>query len=239
MNIVHVGAHGDDEARALGTLIKYRNMGGHKITLILTTNSDKGFSYDTQTPYDQVAVIRDQEMRAVADALGFDYICLGAADEFLYDTPEMRLKLIDALRACQADLIFTDWVHEYNLDHSTTSRLVFQAALNSVIASMKTDHPALRVTPKIFYCPPHGADMDFEGTHFVELSEEIVEEAARATRLHESQVRVFKQFFGGDLGDLMVREPARRNGARVGVRYADVFRPCLATRRTPLANMLP
>ena len=239
MNIVHVGAHGDDEARALGTLIKYRNTGRHKITLILTTNSDKGFSFDTDTPYEQVAAIRDQEMQAVADALGFDYICLGAADEYLYDTPEMRLKLIDALRACQADLIFTDWIDEYNLDHSTTSRLVFQAAMNAIVASIKTDHPALRVTPKIFYCPPFGGELGFEGTHFVELSEEIVEEAARAIRLHASQVRVFQALQGVDLGDIMVRQPARRNGARVGVPYADVFRPCLASRRTPLANMLP
>jgi LmbE family N-acetylglucosaminyl deacetylase len=241
MNIVYVGAHQDDEAQALGTLIKYcrqgGRQGGYKITFICTTNGDKGFSFDTETPYEVVAATRDREMRAVAAALDADYICLGAPDEFLYDTQEMRLKLIDALRACQADLVFTTWVNDYNLDHTITSRLVFQATMNAVIASMKTEHPPLKETPKIFYCDP-GPGFGFEGTHFVELSEDIIDEKVRLINLHESQMAIMAQFAGIDYAE-SYREHARQTGARVGVPYAEVFRPCLASRRTPLANMLP
>ena len=237
MNIVHVGAHQDDEGRVLGTFLKYRRQGGHQLTFICTTNGDKGFSFDTQTPYAVVAATRDREMRAVAAAVGAGYICLGAPDEYLYDTPEMRLKLIDALRACRADLIFCDWVEEYNLDHSITSTLTYQAALLTPIASMKTEHPALKVTPKIFYCNPLGEYFHFEGTHFVELSEEIVDEMVRIINLHESQMEIMRKV-GEPMGETL-RERARQNGARVGVPYAEVFRPCLASRRTPLANMLP
>jgi N-acetylglucosamine malate deacetylase 1 len=236
MNIVHVAAHQDDEAHTLGTLLKYRKQGGHAIHLICATNGDKGMSFSPEIPLAEAAKTRDREMREVAAALGARYTCLGAPDEFLYDTPEMRMKLIDALRECEADLIFTHWPCEYNLDHNTTSTLVFQCSLNSIIASMQSDHPALKVTPKIFYWD-EGSRLGFEGTHFVALDEEIIREKERIIRLHRSQMEVMKKI-GPDFADVAV-ERTRRAGERVGVPYAEAFRPCLASRRTPLANMLP
>lgn len=236
MNIVHVGAHQDDEARALGTLIKYRDQGGHRITFICTTNGDKGFTFDTETPYEVVAATREREMEAVAASLGAEYICLGAPDEFLYDNPEMRLKLIDALRACRAGLIFTDWTSEYNIDHTITAELVLQCAMLTIVASIRTPHPALSVTPRIFHCDP-GPGFGFEGTHFVELSPDIMEEKVRLINLHESQMAIMRQI-GGDWAEEH-REHCRQTGIRVGTPYAEVFRPCLMARRTPLANVLP
>ena len=236
MNIVHVGAHQDDEGHTLGTLLKYRRQGGHRITFICTTNGDKGMTFSPEVPFVEAAAIRDREMRAVAAALDARYICLGAPDEFLYDTAEMRMKLIDALRECQADLIFTHWTNDYNLDHTTTARLVFQASMNSIVASMQSAHPALSTTPKIFYWDV-GDGFDFEGTHFVEIDEELAREKARIIRLHQSQMEVMKKI-GPDFADLLM-ERARVTGQRVGVPYAEAFRPCLASRRTPLANMLP
>jgi len=236
MNIVYVGAHQDDEAQALGTFLKYRQQGGHQLHLICTTNGDKGFSFDTETPHDVVAATRDREIRAVAAALGASYRCLGAPDEYLYDTPENRLKLIDALRACQANLVFTTWVNDYNLDHTITSQLVFQATMLTIIASIQTEHPALKQTPRIYYCDP-GPGFGFEGTHFVELSEEIVDKKVQIINLHESQMAIMRAI-GADYAESF-RELARQTGARAGVPYAESFRPCLASRRTPLANMLP
>jgi LmbE family N-acetylglucosaminyl deacetylase len=236
MNIVHVAAHQDDEGHSLGTLLKYKQQGGHAITLICTTNGDKGMSWNPEIPYEEAAKIRDREIRAVADALGANYICLGAEDEFLYDTKEMRLRLIDALRACRADLVFTHWINDYNLDHTTTARLVFQATMNSIIASMQTGYPALQETPKIYYWDV-GDGFGFEGTHFVEISEELIREKVRIIRLHESQMEVMRKL-GPDFGD-MLYERAKAVGQRVGVPFAEVFRPCLASRRTPLAGMLP
>ena len=236
MNIVHVAAHQDDEAHTLGTLLKYRTLGGHRIHLICTTNGDKGMSFSPEIPLAEAAKIRDREMRDVAAALGARYICLGASDEFLYDTEEMRMKLIDTLRECEADLIFTHWLNDYNLDHTMTSTLVFQCSMNSIISSMQSAHPALKVTPKVFYWDV-GDGFDFEGTHFVALDEETIQEKARIIRLHKSQMEVMRKI-GPDFADMAV-DRARITGVRVGVPYAEMFRPCLASRRTPLANMLP
>jgi N-acetylglucosamine malate deacetylase 1 len=236
MNIVHVGAHQDDEGHTLGTLLKYRRQGGHTITFICTTNGDKGMTFSPEIPFAEAAATRDREMRAVAAALDARYICLGAPDEFLFDTMEMRMKLIDAFRECQADLIFTHWVNDYNLDHTTTSSLVFQASMNTIVASMQTAHPALKVTPKIFYWDV-GDGFGFEGTHFVALEEDLAKEKARIIRLHKSQMEVMRKI-GPDFADILL-DRVRQTGNRVGVPYAEAFRPCLASRRTPLANMLP
>jgi hypothetical protein len=113
---------------------------------------------------------------------------------------------------------------------------VFQMSMNSIIASMKTEHPALSVTPKIFYWDV-GDGFGFEGTHFVELPEELVREKVRILRLHASQMEVMRKI-GPDFADQLF-ERARAVGQRVGVPFAEMFRPCLASRRTPLACMLP
>jgi N-acetylglucosamine malate deacetylase 1 len=236
MNIVHIAAHQDDEGHTLGTLLKYRKQGGHAITLVCTTNGDKGMSFSPEVPHAEAARVRAREMGDVAAALGARYVCLGAPDEYLYDSPDMRNRLMDVLRECRADLVFTHWKDDYNLDHTTTSSLVFQMTMNSIIASMPTAHPALAVTPKIFYWDV-GDGFGFEGTHFVELDEETVREKARILRLHRSQMEVMAKI-GPDFADMLV-ERARLTGQRVGVPYAEAFRPCLASRRTPLANMLP
>jgi len=240
MNVVFVGAHQDDEAQALGTLIKYHRLGGHRVSLICSTNGDKGFTHDNQTPLHVAAETRDREMRAVASALGAEYTCLGAEDEFLFDCKEIRLKMLDALRACRAELVLTHNTSEYNLDHTTTSWLVFQTSMLSVVDSIRTEHAALKHTPKIFYCDPGPGEegYGFEGTHFVELRDDIVTEKVRLINLHKSQAAVVMQESQIDFAETY-REHARRVGARVGVGYAEAFRPCLASRRTPPPNVLP
>jgi hypothetical protein len=84
---------------------------------------------------------------------------------------------------------------------------------------------------------PFDQVLGFEGTHYVALDEEIMQEKIRLVNMHESQVGVFKQM-GDDFGK-RIYEEAKRIGACVGAPYAEVFRPCLAARRVPLANMLP
>jgi hypothetical protein len=114
--------------------------------------------------------------------------------------------------------------------------LVLQAALLTSIASIRTAHPALTVTPKIFHCDP-GEGFGFEGTHFVELSEAVVQEKIRIINLHDSQMSIMRKL-GGDWAEEH-RQHCREVGARAGVPYAEMFRPCLASRRVPLSRLLP
>lgn len=237
MNIACVFAHQDDEMACLGTLLRLKAERGARITLIAVTNGDKGASWDPERPLPEVAALREREMRAVAAALGADYVCLGEHDQFLFDTPAVRLALIEALRAARPDLVFTHNLAEYSVDHDVTARLTCHAALMTSIASVRTASPALERVPAIFHTNP-GAGYGFDGTHFVAFDDAVADEKARILRLHASQMDVMRELRGIDYADL-ARDADRQTGARLVQPYAEVFRPCLMERRIPTASMLP
>lgn len=236
MRVCFVGAHPDDEMACLGTLLKCRAR-GDRLFLISATNGDKGMSDLPDFPHDKCASVRDREMRAVARGLDADFQCLGEPDEALYDTWETRVKMIEALRRARPDLVFTHNPTDYILDHTTTSTLVFQATLLSQIASIRTKSPPLKRVPPIYYVDP-GPGFGFEATHFVAIDALTVRRIRRLMGYHRSQMEVSLRLLGKDYRD-QIEERLRATGARVGVPFAESFRPCLASRRTPLAKVLP
>lgn len=236
MNVTFVGAHQDDEMFCLGTLLKYRRQ-GHRLSFICTTNGDKGMSDQPGVPHAEAAQIRDREMRQVCQRLDAEYICLGEPDEALYDTWAVRLRLIDALRRLKTDLLFTHFSHDYNIDHTTTSQLVFQCTMLSPIASIVTSSAVLPRCPPVFYVNP-GPGYGFEATHFVEIPSELADEMMSLMALHKSQQDVLERSAGKSYGAI-IRKRLVSTGERVGVPFAEAFRPCLADRRIPLADMLP
>lgn len=236
MNITFVGAHQDDEMFCLGTLLRYRER-GDKLSFVCVTNGDKGLSDRPDVPHAEAARIRDREMRQVCERLDADYQCLGEPDEALVDTWEVRLRLIGALRRMKSDLVLTHFYRDYNLDHSTTSNLAFQCTMLTAIASIQTKHAPLARCPALFYVDP-GPGYGFEATHFVEIPAAIVEEMMDLMALHVSQQDVIRRMAGTSYCE-MIRRRLAGTGERVGVPFAEAFRPCLASRRIPLANMLP
>jgi LmbE family N-acetylglucosaminyl deacetylase len=236
MNIAFIGAHQDDEMFCLGTLLKYNEEKRHSFSFIYLTNGDKGISDDPNADHAATAKLRAAESRRVADEFKASLDILDNPDEGLFDSYENRMATLELLRQHKVDLIFTHYTSEYNLDHNITSNIVFQAALLANIASIRTQSPALKSDPRIFYVYP-GEGYGFEPTHFVEIPEHLVEETLRIMWHHQSQMDVSIR--------MQIDYPAvfrnrfRRVGERVGLPYAECFRPCLADRRTPLANMLP
>ena len=103
VNVVSVMAHQDDEMRCLGTMLKCRAR-GDRLSFITLTDGCKGFVQRPTIERTEAAAIRDREMRSLADALGANYHNLGEEDEFLYDTPAARMKLIEAIQACGLNL---------------------------------------------------------------------------------------------------------------------------------------
>lgn len=236
MNVAMIGAHQDDEMFCLGTLLLCKQR-GDKLTLITTTNGDKGMSDDPSIPYAEAAAIRDREMRSVADAMNADYTCLGEPDEALFDTWDNRLKLIEALRKHRVEMVFTHFTADYNVDHTTTSQMVYQTTMLSPIASIQTDSPPLPKAPTIFYMDP-GPGYGFEATHFVEIPATVKDRMMELLSMHESQMAVARRSSGKDYRDDVLAK-LKANGQRVGVEFAEAFRPCLASWRTPLTRFLP
>lgn len=237
MNIALIGAHQDDEMFCLGTLLKYREQRRHRFSFIYLTNGDKGISDDPESDYAATARLRAAEAAKVAKGFRASLDIIPNADEALFDSWTNRLAVLECIRRHRINLIFTHYTSEYNRDHNVASEIVFQAALMANIASIRTESPALKAVPKIFYMNP-GEGYGFEGTHFVEIPVRLVRPMRRIMGHHRSQMAVARRLLGADYRD-SIEARLKSVGARAGVRYAEVFRPCLADRRTPLASLLP
>ena len=237
MRVVSVMAHQDDELMCLGTMLKMKEM-GCSLAFICLTDGSKGIGDPPNLSRGEVAAIRRAEMGALTADLGAQYICLEEADEFLYDSSELRIKLLDALRFVKADVIFTHFTTDYNLDHTTTNTLVLQSAIHMPLPMIQTDSEPTGDTPAVFMIEPFGG-FSFEPTHWVDIGS-CMDEKMRLSRFHTSQHDAFIKAFGEGKGiDNWVMETSSKRGDQAGVKYAEAFRPMFARGLVKAHSILP
>jgi LmbE family N-acetylglucosaminyl deacetylase len=235
MNVVSIMAHADDEMRCLGTMLKCRER-GDALAFVTVTDGSKGFVQQPDIAREEAARIREAEMRSLAGAIGAGFANLGELDEFLFDTAEVRLKLIEVIRRFKADLIFTHFHEDYNLDHTTVNALVRHCAMHSCLPVLPTASPPLPAHPAIFVVEPHGPFV-FPASHFVDVSAQH-EEKVRLLMHHASQEEAMRRGVGSGLGELTARLDAYR-GEQVGCRYAEAFAPMNARGAVKPFPVLP
>ena len=221
MNVVSIMAHADDEMRCLGTMLKCR-LRGDRLFFVTVTDGSKGFVQNPTIKREEAARIRHTEMAALAAALEASFIDLGEPDEFLYDTPEVRLKLIESIRQTEAQLIFTHYHEDYNLDHTTVSRLVRHCAMQACLPVLPTQSAPLRESPAIFMCEPFGP-FHFPASHYVDVSA-CHAEKVRLLLNHASQELAMQAATGSGLEAICARLEAWR-GEQAGCRWAEGFLP--------------
>jgi len=235
MNVLSVMAHQDDELMCLGTMLKMRAR-GDSLHFICVTDGSSGMVHAPEMTRAEAAAVRDREMCALAERVGATYQCLGEKDEFLYDTPEVRVRLIAAIRATRADAIFTHFYPDYNQDHITVNHLVRHCALHLPFPMIETEAPPLPSTPAVFLIEPSGG-FDFLPSHYVDISAQIEEKRA-LTRLHQSQDEAFRAGLNKGLDDWICEVSAPR-GAQVGVAHAEGFRPMYSRGLVKGYSILP
>jgi LmbE family N-acetylglucosaminyl deacetylase len=236
MRIVSIAAHQDDiELHCLGTLLRYRAQGNVTLTNVVISNGDKGAQHDPTLPYAEVAAIRRAEATAVADALGARYICLEQPDEYIRDTDDVRTQLADVLREVQADVILAPPPVDYNVDHTVSSQIVFQASMLAAVRSIHTTHEPLARYPVVYYMDAI-CGLDWQPTHYVDISA-VFEEKCALLRLHASQMRNMERS-GWNLVEYAQTMGAFR-GLQCGVSYAEGFKPALAFPRVAPGSPLP
>jgi LmbE family N-acetylglucosaminyl deacetylase len=221
MNVVSIMAHQDDEMRCLGTMLKCKAR-GDRLFFVVLTDGARGMVQSPETPPGEAAAVREREMRALAGAAGGEYRCLGEPDEFLYDTREVRLKLIEAMRATGAELVFTHHAMDYNLDHTTVNRLVRHCAMQSCLPVLPTQSPPLAAHPAVFQVEPFGV-FDFPASHYVDIGG-VHEEKGRLLALHVSQEEALYAATGSGLAVICDRLDSYR-GDLAGCRFAEAFVP--------------
>ncbi|MGB3328130.1 MAG: PIG-L family deacetylase [Thermomicrobiales bacterium] len=221
MNVVSIMAHQDDEMRCLGTMLKCRAR-CDRLHFITLTDGSKGFVQQPDIDRATAAAIRDREMRAIADDLDATFINLGEPDEYLADTPAVRDALIEAIRRCRADLVFTHFTQDYNLDHTITSALVRHCAMQSCLPVLPTASPPLAAHPAVFMVEPHGP-FPFHPSHYVDIAAQR-DEKVRLLALHVSQEEAMQLGTGTGVAELTAKVDAFR-GDQVGVAWAEAFVP--------------
>ena len=239
MNIAAVMAHQDDELMCLGTMIRMKKA-GHDLAFICLTDGAAGMAHIPEMPFDEAAKIRDTEMKNLASDqnIGAKYICLNRPDEYLYDTPELRLELIEAIRYIRADVIFTHNTVDYNVDHMTACLLVRQCAMQAALPIQKTKSKSLHTTPAVFMTEPSGG-FEFEPSHWVDITD-IADEKMRLAKYHKSQDDAFISAFGEGKGiDNWIMETSKKRGDQCGVKYAEAFLPMRARGLVKAYSVLP
>jgi LmbE family N-acetylglucosaminyl deacetylase len=235
VNVVSIMAHQDDEMRCLGTMLACRAR-GDRLHFITLTDGSKGFVQNPGIERAEAAAIRDAEMRSLADAVGATYTTLGEPDEFLYDTPEVRMRLIEAIRQTGADLVFTHYGEDYNLDHTTTHSLVRHCAMQSCLPVLPTASAPLASHPAIFLIDPHGPFL-FPASHYVDVSP-YHEEKIRLLLHHDSQEEALQRGTGTGLAAMTAKLDACR-GEQAGVAHAEAFTPMRARGAVKPWSVLP
>ena len=238
MNILAIGAHPDDvEIGCGGTLAKYVSM-GHKVFIATATNGNIG---SATLPKDEIGAIRKKEAANSAAVIGAEYICLDYDDELFYEDVSVRMKFINLVRHCKADVIFTHNPHDYNPDHILTSKIINDIQVMIPIAKLETEEPPCPTLPVIYYFEPD-LGMGFIPTDYVDITDHF-ETKKKMFLCHESQKAWMADNYAGySLEDTFTEgmiTTARYRGMQCGVKYAEAFVRCNDAYRMTAGSLLP
>ena len=222
-SVVAVEPHPDDvEILCMGTLLKLRAM-GTRVTIVCVTNGDKGSGHDPKAPHAEVAATRFREASAVAAAIGAEFVNLGAEDEYLFDTPELRNSLAAVLRRAKADVVLAPSPTCYQTDHTIASEITFQATHLAALPQLRIDEPALPRAPATYYYDTV-LGLDFEPSFFIDITD-VFDRKLELARLHVSQMASMNSQSGWDLVE-GISVLGRMRGIQSNVRFAEAFRLC-------------
>jgi LmbE family N-acetylglucosaminyl deacetylase len=235
-SVVAVEPHPDDvEILCCGTLLKLREK-GTRITIVCLTNGDKGSGHDPEALHEEVAAMRFREASQVANEIGAEFINLGAEDEYLFDTAEMRNSLASVFRRSMADVVLAPSPNDYQSDHTIASEIAFQAAHLAALPQLRIKEAALLRAPAMYYYDTV-LGLDFQPSFYIDITDVIDRKKALA-RLHASQMASMTSQSGWDLVE-GIEVLGRMRGVQSGVAYAEAFQICPRYPRIRAWNDFP
>ncbi|MCL4377155.1 MAG: PIG-L family deacetylase [Actinobacteria bacterium] len=183
MNIAVVTAHPDDAEYMMGgTIIKYIN-NAHKVSIIVCTNGNIGHPTLSK---EEISEIRLKEAQEGAKVMGAEIMNLGYDDEFMPDTKESRLKVVDALRKVKAEVVFTHHPSDYtNADHRVVSNIVIDMSYLQMVKNIETKYKETESYAALYYMDFTGG-FGFDPTDYVDISN-LFDKKKEALEKHTSQ----------------------------------------------------
>jgi len=232
-NVLAIGAHPDDlEILCGGTLARY-SKSGYRVFMYHVTNGEKGGIGKTHEE-----IIRERREEAIQSAAVIDAISLGGSTkdgEVVLDL-ENRMSIVDVIRACDPEVVFTHSPQDYHTDHSNVSRLVFEASYMVCIPNLETEHKALKRLPRLYYMDTV-AGIGFEPREYVDISP-VFDLKVEMLRQHKSQLKFVMDLSQVDFIE-MAEVSARYRGFQCNVKYAEGFVEHNVWPRQSTARVLP
>lgn len=241
MNILAIGAHGDDlEDFCGGTLALYAQT-GHQVVMAVVTDGRGNPAGDPV----QIAAIRQQEAQASADLIGAELAWMALPDGNVVVNEETRHQFIEVIRAAAPDVIITHPAEDYHPDHVATHHLVLAAAQIARTLNYPSALPPMRKPTSVAFMDAERG-INFTPEEYVDIS------AVWATKVqmllqHRSQhvaaaahdpALVLPE---GDQLPLMrsSRIMSEFRGLACGAKYAEGFRWWRAANRIVARRLLP
>lgn len=221
MNILALGAHPDDvELLCAGTLLKFESQ-GHKIFLALTTSGNIGSNLLSSR--EEVARLREKEQLAAAKHYDAQVRFLRFDDEGLFDTPETRKAVINAIRWANPDVILTNPPFDQSTDHAMTGRIVSEVILSLPGKLIPAEEEPITKKPSVFYWDIPGG-IGFHPEIWVDISD-FMDRKLAAVAEHKSQFQWTSDYMPKGSWDFLdyCRTMARYRGIQAGFRYAEGF----------------
>lgn len=223
--ILAVVAHPDDaELLCAGTLAR-ANQEGAAVGICVMCQGDKG---QPDPPVENLAEVRQAEMRAAAELIGAELFFGGSPDGALFDSLEQRRQLTEIIRQFTPTLVLAHSQSDYHADHRAASVITEAATWFSASAGNRTETPALIQPPVLWWMDTVNMSQ-FDPHFYIDVSS-FVETKVAMLKCHQSQLQRGKDASFSPLQDLMLQQCVAR-GAQSGVASAEAFRSHTAWKR--------
>ena len=219
-----INAHPDDAEAWNAGVLKLLKDKGYRIVIATMTGGDLG---GCNMNMQETALVRYEEAKKAAAVLEADYFTLGGTDGFLFDTKELRLKVISLIRQVKAGIIFTHLPTDYHSDHRTTANIVEVAAMVSSLDTVPVNEKPVKITPLLYHTSPltlsDPLGSQIVPPHFYVDVTTVIETKKKMLGCHISQIALMKHMHKMDDFFGFVLEGNKKYGKMAGVEYAEVY----------------
>jgi len=219
-----INAHPDDAEAWNAGVLKLLKDKGYKIVIATMTGGDLGGCDMTM---EETARVRFEEAKKAAAVLDAEYYTLGETDGFLFDTAELRLKIISLIRKVRAGVIFTHLPTDYHSDHRTTANIVEASAMISSLDTIPVKEKPVDITPLLYHTSPltlsDPLGSQIPPPHFFVDVTSVIETKKKMLGYHVSQIDLMRHMHKIDDFFSFVLEGNRNYGKMAGVEYAEVY----------------
>ncbi len=223
-HILVVQAHPDDAEAWCGGTIRLLKEKGFSISICtMTAGGMGGMSGDEA----QTIAMRKKEAASAAALVDADYYCLDQRDGYVFDSEEIRIKMVDVIRKTKAGVIITHLPNDYHSDHRTTSVICDAAAMISSLPNVPSKEEPLPVTPLLYHSAPMSLSdplgFPLPSPHFFVDISSVIEGKLEMLGCHESQKDLMKHMHKIDDFFGEMKKFSAELGEMVGVDYAECF----------------